>query len=181
MSVLIRNVSVADDLSTMQIPLKEDGTYYRYEMICDGGWSRLYDDSVEGLIEYMIPGYSTKSRQEKLELRIQHALDMQVFLQSQLNMFYEATDVRITEKQILVSPRNVQPQIEVWNCLIPLVLVDAFYAPYTDNKAPISGLSNYNESENIWWLKPAEGEMEYLKSLHEYSIINLNISKNEGI
>lgn len=181
MSILIRNVSVAEDLSSMTIPLKEDGTYYKYEMICDGGWSRLYDDNLSGLLEYLTPGYEELNDDEKVEARIKNSIDMQVFLQSQLNTFYEDVDVKITEKQILVSPRNVQPKIDVWSAKIPIVLIDAFYIPYTELKAPTSSLGNYNDVENIWWLKPAEGEMEYLKSLHECSIISLNISKNEGI
>ena len=181
MSVLIRNVSVAEDLSSMEVPMKENGAFYRYEMICDGGWSRLYDDTPQGLLEYVIPGYSQLTDDEKIEARIKHSLDMQVFLQSQLNTFYEDADVRITEKQILTSPRNTPPVVDVWSSMIPLVLVDAFYKPFGEITPPVSSLGNYNEVENIWWLKPAEGELEYLISLHECSIINLNISKNEGI
>ena len=85
----------------------------------------------------------------------------------------------LEEKIILERPSNLQPIIQGWACEIPLVILDAFYFPYNTTPRPYSEIKDIAIPTNIWWLRPAEGEMEYLLSLHDLSFIDLNISKNE--
>ena len=181
MPVLVRNVSASEDLSSLQIPTRPDGTYYRYEMICDSGWTRMYDDSVVSLLTHLIPGYTKLDDMGRLAARIRHAVDSQVTLQAQLNVFFAATPRDDVEQQVLLSPRHQPPAPGEWNCEIPLVLVDAFYSPYSDLVRPVSGIADVAMPPNLWWLRPAAGELEYLKSLHEASIIDMHIAKNEVI
>lgn len=181
MGVLVRNIAAGIDIESFDIPRRLDGSYFRFEMICDSGWSRVYDDSIAGLINHLIPGYINLDENQRLAARIRHAVDVQVLLQSQINANHADTPRSISENTVLFAPRHEQPFISEWACEIPLVLVDAFYAPYGDAPQPLSTSLDVLFSPNIWWLRPAEGEMEYLRSLHEATAIDLNITKDEAI
>lgn len=180
MSVAVRN-TVNESLD-IAVPTHEDGSFYRFEMICDGGWTRFYTDSLSELLGYLIPGYTSMTEQQKLEARILNAADYQVRLQAQINAFY-VSDPAPTDEEwaILSGPRHVQPAVDVWTCNHPLVIVDAFYAPYSDAPAPVSGDGDVANPNNIWWLRPATGEFEYLQSLHDASVIELHMLKDEAI
>jgi hypothetical protein len=179
MGALVRNIPTATPLTDMAIPTRPDGSYYRYEMLCDGGWTRLYDDSVTALIAYLIPGYETQDEQQRLTSRVRHAVDMQVRMQAQLGVLFSASERTADEERILTAPRHIAPVVDQWTSDIPLVLVDIFYQPYTDTPRPSSGMFDVNSADNMWWLRPAEGDLEYLRSLHEASLIDLNVMKDE--
>jgi len=179
MGVAIRNVSEAENLENISVPMREDGTFYRFELVANGGWSRYYDDSPEGLINFLIPHYQELLPEQKLTARVKHAVDLQVRLQARLNMFFASEDRTEEEQNILVGARNQQPTIEYWETKSPLVLVDAFYKPYTTIDPPISAHGDFNKSDNLWWLRPAESEIEYLRSLHETSLIDLHMLSDE--
>lgn len=181
MSVVIENITSAEQVDKLVTPTRQDGNFYRYEMICRGGWARVYADSIEDLLEYLVPGYKSMPEEEKLQARITHALDMQVELQSQINLVYGAYNRTPAEDIILNAPRHTPPIVDIWVSEVPLVLIDAFYMPYSDIPAPISGMGDTEYSENVWWLNPAENEFEYLRSLHESSMILLNIRKDEAV
>lgn len=178
MTVLVRNKTLADRANAMEVPTRPDGTFYTFEMICDGGWSRVYDDTPSGLLSYLIPGYTEMDEVEKIVARIRHAVDNQVRLQARLNAFFETTDRTQTEDDILYGPRHIQPTVTQWDCAVPLVLVDAFYTPHTNVSRPFSGIADVAMPPNLWWLRPADTEIEYLRSLHEASIIDLHMAKD---
>lgn len=181
MTVIIRNININDDIDSLVIPTKFDGKRYRYEMICDHGWTRLYDDSITGFLAHLITGYEHLNEEQKLVARIRHAIDTQVILQSQLNLFFNEI-VKTPEEEILLNtPKHKQPIIESWGCPVPLVLLDAFYFPYNTTPRPYSEIEDVAMPSNMWWLRPAESEMAYLMSLHEISFIDLNIAKDELI
>lgn len=181
MGVLVRNVSNAEDLDGLQVPTKADGSFYRFEMVADGGWHRYYDDEPAALVAFLIPGYLDLNEEDRLAARIRHAVDLQVRLQARLNTFFSNAPRTNEEHSILTGPRHKQPDIDTWGCEVPLVLVDAFYGPYTDAPTPISLLSDVAFPPNLWWLRPAEGDMEYLRSLHETSLIDLHMTADEVI
>lgn len=179
--VLIRNVNSEESVSALDIPTRPEGGFYRYEMICDGGWTRAYDDFAAGLLNHIIPNYEGMNEEERLIARIAHAIAMQVPLQAAINQEWQDTPRTPAEHDLLNGSRATQPVIEYWDAENPLVLVDAFYAPYTETPAPVSGLGNFEEAKNVWWLQPASSELEYLQSLHEASVITLSIAKDEAI
>lgn len=181
MAIFVRNASEADKINNFKVPTRADGTFYLYEMICDNGWSRVYDDTIEGLLNFLIRDYSTMTDEEKLTARIRHAVDCQVRLQAQINAFFSDEPRTPVEDAILNGPRTTPPMITQWDCAVPLLLIDSFYAPHTNIERPFSGLSEDTIPENLWWLTPCEGEMEYLRSLHQTSIIDLNIAKDVAV
>lgn len=179
MGVIVRNISSGEDLEKLAIPTRPDGSYYRFEMICDGGWTRVYDDSAVALMTHLIPGYTRLDDQARLTARVRHAVDTQVRIQTQVNTFFRNVEVTADEVAILTSPRHTPPVVDIWSCRVPLIVVDAYYAPYSDIARPRSIHSDTADAENLWWLRPTEGELEYLRSLHEISAIDLNITKDE--
>jgi hypothetical protein len=179
MSVVIPNTE--DEKLDFVVPTRADGTFYRYEMICDNGWSRVYSDTLTDLLERLIPAYGQKDAQQRLTARIQHATDLQVGLQAQVNLSYDDSALTAEERELVSGPRHLQPQIESWDADFPLILVDAFYAPYSPLVVPVSGLSNVQNAPNLWWLKPAAGEFEYLQSLHDLAVVELHMLKDEAI
>ncbi len=178
MSVLVRNINEEQTLEDLATPIHPSGRFYRFEMICDDDTNRVYDDSVKGLLDHLISGYSEMSADEKVQALLKHASDSQVRLQARLNIFFDQVPRTPEEEAVLVGPRYEQPSVDVWESQVPLVLVDSFYAPYSDKVRPVSSEGDVISAGNIWWLTPAAGEMAYLVSLNEASIITLNISSD---
>lgn len=178
MSILVRNISVEQTVDDLATPVHPSGRFYRFEMICDDDTNRVYDDSVSGLLDHLIAGYSDLPESAKLDALIKHALDSQVRLQARLNIFFDQIPRTPEEEAVLVGPRHVQPEVDVWSSVVPLVLVDAFYAPFSGLARPVSGDGDVAFADNIWWLTPAAGEMAYLVSLNEASLITLNVSSD---
>lgn len=173
MGVQVRNVNAETDISALEIPRRPDGTYYRYEMVISGGWERVYDDTAADLMNYLIPGYTTLTEQERITARVRHAVDTQVRLQAIIN---SNVDGQTTEQEhvLLHGPRHIQPTISEWSNAIPIVLIDTFYHPYTETPKPLE----VSDGE-IWWLIAGEGDFEYLRSLHDLAVIDLNLTKDE--
>lgn len=178
MAISIKNTSQHKDLDALNIPCRPDGQRYLYEMICDNGWSRVYDDLAAGLLGHFIEDYENLSEQNKLEARIKHAYDIQVITQARLLTFYSSEDITQEEKEVLLAPRHVQPAIESWACPIPLILIDSYYFPYSQTPRPYSEIDDVAMPSNIWWLKPSASDLEYLKSLNDFSIIDINVAKD---
>lgn len=159
----------------LEVPTREDGSPYKYEMVCDNGWARVYGDTPQELLCYLIRGYGAMTARERTKARLVHALEVQVRLQAQINVFFAESEQTNGERIILQGPRTSPPMITEWFCEVPLMLVDMFYVPYSRVVPPKSGREWV--VRNVWWLRPAESEMAYLKSLHDASFIDINVSK----
>ncbi len=172
MSVIQKNISMEEDIDLYPIPTKPNYTYYKYELIDYIADTRVYSDDINEISEYLVPG-----GKDDYKALLSHAVDTQVALQAQLANFYIDALVDAKEFEILMGPRHEQPNLNVWNCQVPLVLIDSFYAPYTEVKAPIG---RYLENDdNLIWLTPGKGVEEYLKSLDAAGVIQFNILKSE--
>lgn len=180
MGVMVPNRPEADE-RLLEPPRRPDGSFYRFEMIADGGWSRFYDDNPAGLLDFLIPGYLELDEDARLQARIRHAVDLQVRLQARINTFYNDTRRTPDEHAVLTGPRHVPPLVDEWLSPIPLVLVDVFYSPFTEQPAPISDVGDVLLTPNLWWLRPGRSPMDYLLSLHEAGLIELHASVEEVI
>lgn len=161
------SVNVGDNSG---VPRKADGDLYEYEMVCDGGLTRVYGDTPEDMLAYLIEDYQNKTPKEKVMARIRHSMEIKISLQVHINHYFRKVSKNKAEQIILYNPQKQQPLIAEWVSEIPLVLVDSFYQPYSHVKKPV-GLEEPHE--NIWWLNPTKDELEYLISLHETSYLDL--------
>lgn len=177
----VSNLTESDDLDALPIPTRPNGSFYRFEMICDNGWTRIYDDTPEGLLSALIEGYGELTDPtDRLTARVRHAVDTQVALQTTVNQLFDADKAATeAEKAVLFSARTTAPQVDIWDCTVPLVVVDAFYAPFSPLPAPVSVSIDLGEPANLWWLTPAAGDWEYLCSLHQCSAIDLHTARGE--
>lgn len=155
------------------IPLRHDNTPYRYEMIFDGGKSRAYADTADELLGVLITGYETMSQDQQLVARIEHAVRTQATLQARINAAHDLSQCSPDELVVLRGHRNTPPEVEVWTCPVPLVLVDVFYKPIGNLPRPSSGIVDVEQPPNLLWLSPTE-PYDFLVSLHEAEVIILN-------
>ena len=65
--------------------------------------------------------------------------------------------------------------ITEWFCEVPLMLVDMFYVPYSRVVPPKSG--GEWVVRNVWCFASSRIWIAYLKSLHDASFIDINVSK----
>jgi hypothetical protein len=176
MTVVI-NSRAAD--AEVPVPAKSDGTWYRYEMVCYTERTRVYADTPHELIAYLIPGYDTLTgSHDQGVARTRYAVDVQVHTQANINATVAQFAASAAERDILFGGRAQQPTIETWASTVPLVLIDTFYQPHTDQPAPVSDIADVADPENIWWLTPAAGEFAFLESLAHTGFIGFHVAKD---
>ena len=155
-------------------------TPYRYEMLAAGGKYRVYADDMTALCEYLIPSYSAlhdkeETSVEKMAARIIYAVGCQVQLQAFLLVESEARGEGPTPQELAVleAPRDVPPQLEMWESEVPLVLVSTYYEPIGTLPRPEGiPLGMGEPGANLVWLDPML-EFDLLISLHEAGWISL--------
>jgi len=108
---IIKNVTLIDQ--PPEPPRKEDGSQFEFEMLADGGNTRVYADTPEELLGYLIPGYEALDEVEQLTSRLLYASTAAVALQA---CAVSGVDVELTEEErrTLEAPRDVPPQVAVW-------------------------------------------------------------------
>lgn len=172
-AVVVRNTDSGAAHDSLDVPLRGGEEPYRFEMIYDGGAVRAYADTAAPLLECLIPHYQTMSPARRLSARISHATRTQVTTQADINHTFGLDQVTPHEYVVLTRTRSTPPDESAWTCRVPLVLVDAYYAPLTDLVAPV-GSEDVNDPSNLLWLRPAAGEYEYLESLHVTGHLSLH-------
>lgn len=178
MGALARYISQAETLDGFALPTKPDGSFYAYELVHTGSGDRYYDDTTTGLVNHLIPGYRDTAPDEQYYARVLHALTVQVQTQAQINMLFMDKPRTDVEHAILTGVRVGQPMVDEWSCEVPLVLVDAYYMPYSNTPTPLSTFGDYDDPENIIWLRPAGDEWTYLMSLQHLGVIEVNLNRD---
>ena len=154
------------------VPHRPDGTLYRFEMIFDGGRYRAYADTATELCEQLIDGYADLDDDvAQAAARIQHAVRAQVLLQAAIVAEADLSGCSSQERELLLGPRHVPPQLEVWEAEVPLVLVDSYYEPLGRLPQPRGRPRNGGtEDSNLIWLRPGD-EAELLTSLADAGVL----------
>jgi hypothetical protein len=164
-------------------PVKEGGGQFRYEMITEGGKWRVYADTPVELIGYFIPGYPELTDEvARTTERLLYTVTVQVALQAMVMADMEVQHGIIPtpeELAVLEAPRDVPPQITVWESEIPLVLVESYYQPQGELPRPTGLLAEEDNAEpyNLIWLDPG-GDMPLLLSLHRVGWLHLSENNN---
>jgi len=163
-----------------EIPAKTNGDLYRYELVAFGNADRFYADNLSDLAEHLIPGYDRNGTAESnLKHIIHHAARVQVQTQAHLNASHPESFAQLTKEQqnFLAEPYTDGNSINSWDSNHPVVLVDAFYSPFTYRQPPQEALGFSSEEESaIIWIVTSRGISEYLKSLDEIGYIALGLA-----
>ncbi|MEV0144732.1 MULTISPECIES: hypothetical protein [unclassified Nonomuraea] len=171
MTVVIRNSSSAD--RPPAVPVKVDGSLYRYEMIFAGGGSRAYADEPGELVGALSPGYDALGTpDERDQARVRMALDAQVRLQAQLAATDRLEECTAEDRAVLLGGRHVPPAPEEWTAPVPLVLITTFYEPAGSLPRP------RGPEELQVWLDPAD-DWTLLTSLHAAGVIDVAVRQDD--
>ncbi len=160
------------DKSQVRPPFNESNAPYRYCVILDNGNDYLYADTLQDILEYLIPGYSeAETDEEETVLRIRYAGSAATMLQAAIIIQRERSKgTRLTDEEwgVLIAPKlgpNVA-RADWWTSDVPLVVVQTSYRPYTDSPRPAAAASEGRKGSTLLWLRPAE-PADFLTSLHE--------------
>lgn len=169
-TVMRNNASVDEPIVA---PRKDDGAGYRYCMYFNGDVDVAFADTLEEILDTLIPGYSTLSEEDQDVARIRYAQNAAATVQASILAELEEDDVTEEEYAILTAPRQLpQPTVKFWESQVPLVIVETSYAPFTEVSPPASALGSTIEDSNVWRISPMDSEV-FLMNLHEVGFIRL--------
>jgi hypothetical protein len=157
-----------------EVPVKADGSYFRFELIHDGGKYRSYADSAGELCAALIEGYPAGNAQEAAAARIRYAVSSQVSLQASIDAEENLSSCTTAERELLLGSRHVPPEPDVWEADVPLVLVDTYYRPLGELPRPEGRpRGGSGPDSNLIWLSPATEE-SLVRSLAEAGVVVLS-------
>lgn len=150
----------------IQVPRQAEGSAYRFEMIHAAAARRTYADTLTELLNALIPGgYADADDAMADQLRLRHAVDTQVQLQTDLIAAGDLEACDAEQLEMLLGARTRPPEPPgIWTAPIPLVLIDTYYRPLGPRPRPTG---------NLVWLSPRD-ETSYLESLHAAGVIVLS-------
>ena len=167
---LVDRAAVPDSVpAPAAVPLRADGTPYRFEMIHAAGTRHTYADESAELISALIPGYRGAAADPvgAAAARIAHATHLQVTVQAAINLEFGLDGCSAGQRALLCGGRSVPPAPALWTAPVPLVLVDCYYAPVGFVPRPLAEAPG-----EIRWLRPST-ELAHLRSLADLGVIAL--------
>jgi len=157
-------------------PLNRDGEPFLYCMIFNADTVMAFSDSATVLVDLLIEGYLEIPEADVVEQATQRtmfAVGAQVRSQAAIVARANLALATPDERRMLGGSRDTPPQLTVWECPIPLVLVDAFYEPFSDSPRPVGRPRTGGERDsNVIWLSFVD-EVEFLYGLHRAGEIQL--------
>ena len=159
------------DAQTVPAAPERPGLPYRFEMVYAGGARRAYADSSASLIDVLYPGYLMTGDTDRWVARIALAIRAQVALQAAVNTEHDLASLPQQQYALLQGPRHIPPTPRVWNCPVPLILVDTYYEPTGPIPVPMANLNG--DEPNLLWIRPSD-DYSLLCSLHDLGAISLH-------
>lgn len=155
------------------VPQHDDGSAFRFEMICDDAAKRVYADTWTELVEALITGYAdVSSTEEADQQRLLYAVRSQVELQAAICAGVVGHKFTDDEIEVLLGDRHDQPRIGLWTSPIPLVLVTSYYQPIGEIDRPVGRPPRGDTDSNLIWLDPTD-EQTLVETVAEAGIVIL--------
>lgn len=176
--IVVKNTAEGEE--PLDPPTHPENRLWSYAMYFNGGYDVAFADTYGELLDVLIPGYADLTDDvDEATARITLGVRAAVVTQAMILSSADLTDVSDADYAVLTAPK-VAPAVraDLWMCPVPLVVVESLYQPYTEVPRPASGLGDYQDAENLWWIRPGEDE-EFLFSLHEVGFIRLLTSSVE--
>lgn len=166
-------VCVPNDDTLTQAPVKDGGSWFRFEMVCDGGKTRAYADTADELLAVLLgPTYGAADEPGRLHARIDYATRLTARVQAVVYTSASTATISEADRAVLLQPRHQSVVVDEWSCEVPLVLVDVHYFPHTETPAPRSTIDDTINPVNLIWLRPADS-LGFLVSLATAGVIDL--------
>lgn len=162
-------------------PLHDDGSSFPYCLYFNSDAEVAFADSIEELLDVLLPGYLTADDDARDLMRIRLAQAVAAQVQAEIIFDVDRSQLSDKEWEIINAPRQLaQPAVGWWSSEIPLVVVETAYAPYTSVPPPASSIADgLADAPNLWWIRPAEDE-DFLISLHEVGYVRLLMNTING-
>lgn len=147
-------------------PLDQQDRHYHWELRDTAAGERIYAPTADDLLDHWLPGYLTRSRDDQLVLRIEHAAGVRAELAARFVADAEQGGDRLPDgvRAVLLGSAWEPPEVGEWTHTVPLVLLDVLFAPFTERPAPTSSHGDVEDAPNLRWLRPS-GPTKYLRSL----------------
>jgi hypothetical protein len=148
-------------------PVNEYGEPYAYALLHDGGSAVTYADTFTELVEQLIDGYDQIAWDNTADADMARGLYLQaVRTRAQARILGSAARGTYTYDEQAAMTEVIPAPGPVWTCPVPIVLVDAFYEPFTRRPRPESEpRDGSTPGTNIIWLSWAD-EKSFIESLH---------------
>lgn len=182
MNTKILNNTIVDGKKKNVTPpapsVKEDGSFYNWRMFYLENSKIADSDSIEELIDILVPGYkSILSESERLSVRTNFLNDMAYSLRLLIysNLSEEELENLEDWEEEKLEPTRLSPTFNwsesapVWKSKIPLILLASDYGE-NDNYPPLSIEGDFQNSHNLVYLDPTE-EITFLESLSRVGFI----------
>lgn len=183
MAVEIRSAPLEGE-PPLESPRNPAGEPFHYCMLYNSATLVAWADSATELCDLLIEGYleiPEEDLEEQAAQRALYAVGAQVRLQAAILAAADPARATEAERAVLSGSRDVPPEVEVWESPIPLVLVDAFYAPFTDRRRPLSRpRGDGAPGSNLIWLEFAD-ELSFLMSLSAAGEIQMATADYAGM
>ena len=154
-------------------PVRPDGHRYRFEVVASR--VRVYGDTADDLVGAFVPGYDQMDRAGRLAARIGWAVRAQTDLQAAVNDWHGTSGCSPEQTAVLYGGRSEPLSVAVWDCPVPLVLVDVYYRPDGPLPRPV-GEHDTAREDNLIWLSPAD-PYDFLVSLHSAGVLHMSEAK----
>ena len=157
-----------------KVPLNDRGEPYLYCMLTPDNETLVYSDSVEELLEMLIPEYTQLDEKEQIVKRIMLANITAAYVQGVfLGEAEEENLLTQYQWEILLAPKTGPnaPSPIFWEAPVPLIVLDTTYEPYTSIPRPC-GREDGIKTNSLIWLCPSDPE-KFLVSLSEIGHIRL--------
>ena len=181
-ATIITNERATRDAFVPPPTLHEDGTPVKWRMFYEGGSHIADSDYLDDLIEVLIPGYATLSSAANRDFtRMQYLRDIRGSLRASILAGIpqdEWNALSVGEQSALEWDEEFDPDFLdtggvpfVWSSDIPLVLLEADYAPFQPNRTPpLSKHGDHEVVDNILWLRSST-EQAFLVTLTHAGVI----------
>lgn len=167
--------------------LKSDNSLFKFRMHFNGFSKIAFADNYIDLCEALMPGYTALAEDERLSARLAILLDVQVHLRSNIlvTVVQKKHDLKEWEYAVLASEDRAphgwsgdnEESVDFWSASVPLVLLDADYAPYADVLPPVSSIADVENPPNIIWLR-CSSEEAFINSLERAGVIAVSSARN---
>lgn len=191
-SVITSNNPFARDNVAPPPITREDGTNYPWRMFFDQGQRIADADTLDEMIDILIPGYlELETREEKLAARIRLGAFVQQLARGAILSPItpeDAEEIEDWEWDVLVYGNDESRDpfgwkdgtgtlgefdadgIDVWSSKYPLVLLETSYTPFTEITPPLSSEGDFEYVKNLIWIRPSN-EKDFLYSLSRIGFI----------
>lgn len=166
--VLLANNRASRDTVAPAPSVDENGLAYPWRMFFNGGSEIVDASDLDELVDVLIPGYLDLDTAGRMEARVKYAQGLILRLKASVLVSLSNEDREALEDwelefleadpTVVTWEKEDDETIRVWKSDLPVMLIDVYYAPYTDTPRPISKHGDFDTTANVVFFKAIDDE-----------------------